>query len=55
MADTAGNLAIARRYLKAIESGTLADEFASLFSPDIVVEISQPLFSQRQPGRLGRD
>ncbi|HEV2196830.1 MAG TPA: nuclear transport factor 2 family protein [Candidatus Acidoferrum sp.] len=39
MGDTAGNLAIARRYLKAIESGSIADEFASLFSPDIVVEI----------------
>ena len=33
------NLAIARRYLKAIESGTLGDEIAQLFSPEVVVQI----------------
>jgi ketosteroid isomerase-like protein len=39
MGGPADNLAIARQYLKAIESGASADEIASFFAPEIVLEI----------------
>jgi ketosteroid isomerase-like protein len=39
MGESADNLAIARQYLKAIESGATADEMASFFAPEIVLEI----------------
>jgi ketosteroid isomerase-like protein len=33
------NLALARRYLKAIESGASAEEMAQFFAPEVIVEI----------------
>ena len=33
------NLALARRYLKAIESGAGAEEMAQFFAPEVIVEI----------------
>lgn len=39
MPSTADNLAIARRYLHAIESGASPDELAQFFSPDAIAEI----------------
>jgi ketosteroid isomerase-like protein len=39
MGGPSDNLAIAKRYLKAIESGASADEMASFFAPEIVLEI----------------
>ena len=39
MSETSENLAIARRYLKAIESGANGDELAQFFSPEVVLEI----------------
>jgi ketosteroid isomerase-like protein len=33
------NLALARQYLKAIESGASAEEMAQLFAPEVIVEI----------------
>jgi ketosteroid isomerase-like protein len=38
MSDEAHNLAIARRYLKAIEAGTLLEEANELFSPQITMQ-----------------
>ncbi len=38
MSDDAHNLAVARRYLKAIEAGTLLDEANELFSPQITMQ-----------------
>jgi hypothetical protein len=39
MAGPAENLALARRYLKALESGPSADELAQFFAPEVVLEI----------------
>jgi ketosteroid isomerase-like protein len=39
MSGPTKNLAIASRYLKAIESGATGDEMAQFFAPEIVVEI----------------
>jgi ketosteroid isomerase-like protein len=39
MGEPADNLAIAKRYLKAIESAASADEMASFFASEIVLEI----------------
>jgi ketosteroid isomerase-like protein len=33
------NLALARQYLKAIESGASAEEMAQFFAPEVIVEI----------------
>jgi ketosteroid isomerase-like protein len=35
----ADNLAIARRYIKAIESGAAGDELAQFLAPEVIVEI----------------
>ncbi|HYL63607.1 MAG TPA: nuclear transport factor 2 family protein [Candidatus Methylomirabilis sp.] len=39
MSEASQNLALARQYLKAIESGASGDEMAQFFSPDVIVEI----------------
>jgi ketosteroid isomerase-like protein len=39
MPSPAENLALARQYIKAIESGASADEMAQFFSPEVIVEI----------------
>jgi ketosteroid isomerase-like protein len=39
MSGPAENLAIARRYIKAIESGATGDELTQFFAPEVVVEI----------------
>jgi ketosteroid isomerase-like protein len=39
MSGASENLATARQYLKAIESGTIGDEIEQLFSPEVIVEI----------------
>jgi ketosteroid isomerase-like protein len=44
MGGPAENLAIASRYLKAIESGASGDEIARFFAPEVVVEIFPSLF-----------
>ena len=33
------NLALAKRYLKAIESGASAEEMAQFFAPEVIIEI----------------
>jgi ketosteroid isomerase-like protein len=39
MGGTAENLAIARRYIKAVESGATGDELTQFFAPEVVVQI----------------
>ena len=39
MPSPTDNLALARQYLKAIESGASAEEMAQFFAPDVIVEI----------------
>lgn len=39
MGRAAENLAIARRYIAAIESGTIACDMGQLFVPEVIVEI----------------
>lgn len=39
MAGTAENLGIARRYIKAVESGAIGDQQTQFFDPEVVVEI----------------
>jgi ketosteroid isomerase-like protein len=39
MAGPAENLALARRYLKTLESGPTGDELAQFFAPEVVLEI----------------
>ena len=39
MGEPTDNLAVARRYIKAIESGANGDEIASFFAPKVVVQI----------------
>ncbi len=39
MSSPTENLALARQYLKAIESGTSAEEMAQFFAPEVIVEI----------------
>ena len=39
MDNREANLEIARKYLKAIESGANGDEMAEFFSPEVIVEI----------------
>lgn len=39
MGEPVDNLAIARRYIKAIESGASGDEIVSFFAPEVVVQI----------------
>ena len=39
MSGPAENLAIARRYLKAIESGANGNEMTQFFAPEVIVEI----------------
>ena len=44
MGGLAENLAGARRYIKAIESGARGDEIAPFFAPEAVVEIFSSRF-----------
>jgi ketosteroid isomerase-like protein len=39
MPSPTDNLALARQYLKAIESGASAEEMAQFFAPEVIVEI----------------
>ena len=39
MGGPAENLAIARRYIKAIESGASGDELTRFFAPEVVLEV----------------
>jgi ketosteroid isomerase-like protein len=39
MGGPAENLATAKRYIRAIESGTYGDQLAEFFAPEVIVEI----------------
>jgi len=47
MSGPSENLATAKRYIRAIESGASGDELAQLFSPEVVVEIFPSRFFPR--------
>ena len=38
------NVALAKQYLKALESGPIGDELAKLFAPEVVLEIFSSKF-----------
>ena len=44
MSSPSQNLAIARQYLKAIESGASGNEMAQFFDPEVIVEIFHSSF-----------
>jgi ketosteroid isomerase-like protein len=44
MSDSSENLALARSYIHAIESGASGDEMARFFAPEVVVQIFPSLY-----------
>ena len=44
MGGAAENLTIAKRHLKAVESGASGEEIAQLFAPEVVVEVFPRLY-----------
>lgn len=47
MHGTAENLAVARRYVKAVESGATGEELAQFFAPEVVLQIFPSRFFPR--------